>query len=80
MNFEEITDSLMESFDLKDYAYVDVWHIVHGKLRDRSKDTLSRNLKRTKFFILAATRNILDTNIDNLVKETANYYRSKYLI
>jgi hypothetical protein len=92
---EEITSTLSlsasEASDLGDHLYPDVEAIVEGKLRDRYDKLIGKKTRKTRDNITIteeriantiryATSGILESGSQDLVSETAAYYRIKYEI
>jgi hypothetical protein len=87
---EEIASTLSltpsEASNLGDHLYPDVEAIVEGKLRDRydkligkkTRDKVTITEERIANTVRYATSGILENGSQDLVSETAAYYRIKY--
>ena len=88
-DLKNLASNITSTLSLGDHLYPDVQVIVEGKLRDRYDKLIDKKIKdgnttititeeRISNTVRYATSSILETGSQDLVSETAAYYRIKY--
>ena len=79
MDYSDISTKIVDSIELGDHFYDDVWCVANGKLRDRSPQVVKQlGAAKIKKVVSYATKGLVSKLPVAEIASMAKYYREKY--